>query len=192
MPITLRQATPSDARFLALTLMEAMGGEIMERLDECSVTADDEKRLAMLTSICERDDTLYTWRYGTIAQTADGIMAGASIAYPGAEYHQRRLVSFSLVKEIITFDIHQMEDESEAGEFYLDTLAVLPAFRRQGVAHALMQHWLLQAQESGLTATLACSTTNFRAKQLYESMGLSDAGLIFIFGEYYQKMARKG
>ncbi len=185
----LRPAEPGDVRFLATALMEAMGGRVMERQEAGSLTAEDERRLGLLAGICGRDDTLYSWRLATVASAPGGERLGASIAYPGAEYHSRRLVSFALAREIITFDTERMEDEAGGGELYLDTLAVLPKHRRQGIGQTLMRHWLARAREEGLTATLACATDNGKARRLYESMGLCDAGLVFIFGEYYRKMA---
>ncbi len=184
----LRNATENDVRFLATCLMEAMGGMVMERMQEGTLTEEDERRIGILTEICRRDDTLYSWRFGIVAETADGCPVGASIAYPGDDYHQRMLTSFSLAKKMVSFDVQTMEDESQAGEMYLDTLAVVPSFRRRGVAQALMRHWLHQAEKKGLTATLACARNNDKAHALYESMGLRDASLVFIFGDYYQKM----
>ncbi len=184
----LRNATKDDARFLATCLMEAMGGKVMERMQEGTLTAEDERKIGILTEICERDDTLYTWRFGTIAETSDGCPVGASIAYPGDDYHERMLTSFSHAKAIVSFDVQKMEDESQAGEMYLDTLVVVPTFRRRGVAQALMRRWLQQAEDKGLTATLAVARDNAKAHSLYESMGLRDASLVFIFGDHYQKM----
>ncbi len=147
----------------------------------------DKTTLALLTTLVERDDTLYYWRFGTIAEV-DGERAAASIAYPGAEYHRRRLISFNLAREAISFDTEAMEDESVAGELYLDTLAVMPAFRRHGLARTLLEHWLSSARRQGLTPTLACAKDNDRARRLYESVGLRNTADLFIFGEYYNKM----
>ncbi len=185
----LRGATKDDAHFLATCLMEAMGGKVMERMQDGTLTAEDERRIGILTEICERDDTLYTWRFGTVAVTDGGIPIGASIAYPGDDYHQRMLTSFSHARSMVSFDVQSMEDESQAGEMYLDTLAVVPTYRRRGVAQALMRHWLQQAESRGLTATLACARDNGKAHTLYESIGLRDECLVFIFGDYYQKMS---
>ncbi len=181
----LRSAVKGDAPFLARCLMEAMGGEVMER----EATERDSRVLKVLEMLCGREDTLYSWLFATVAETEGGAYVGASIAYNGAEYHQRRLVSFGLAREIITFDTEKMEDEAEAGELYLDTLAVLPQWRRQGAGGLLMRRWLRQAEEAGLTATLICALGNGKAHRLYESMGLRDVRRAFVFGEYYQKMA---
>ncbi|MCD8302392.1 MAG: GNAT family N-acetyltransferase [Prevotellaceae bacterium] len=187
---TLRKATREDAPFLALCLTEAMGGKAMERQQGEGLTESDRRILSVLTSLSGRDDTLYSWRFGTIATRLDGTPIGASIAYPGEEYHQRRLVSFALAKDIITFDVAKMEDEALGGELYLDTLAVVPAHRRKGVAQALMRHWLLEARSRGLTATLLCAGDNGKALRLYESMGMRKAGEVFAFGQWYMKMAQ--
>lgn len=188
--LRLRPATRQDAPFLALALMEALGDDIMERIDAHSDTPADRERLQRITALCLRDDTLYSWRHGTIAETADGLPAGATIAYPGEGYHERRMLTFDLVKEHLHFDNQAMEDETQAGEHYLDTLAVLPRHRGQGVAQALLRHWLQQAQAQALTATLAAHPENHRALRLYRSMGLQEAGHLHIFGEDYLRMAR--
>ncbi len=187
---TLRKATREDAPFLALCLTEAMGGKAMERQQELGLTESDQRILDVLTSLCGRDDTLYSWRFGTIATSPDGTPIGASIAYPGEEYHQRRLVSFALAKDIITFDVAKMEDEAQGGELYLDTLAVVPAHRRRGVAQVLMLDWLREARAQRLTATLLCAKDNAKALRLYESMGMRKAGEVFAFGQWYMKMAQ--
>lgn len=189
--LRLRAATPLDAPFLALVLMEALGMEIMERIDTHTDTAADGERLAMLTTLCQREDTLYTWRYATVAERPDGTPAGASIAYPGKEYHKRRMITFGLVQDHLEFDQQTMEDETKAGEHYLDTLAVLPAHRGKGVASALLRHWLQEAERQGLTATLAAHPENRRALQLYQSMGLHEDGHLYIFGEDYLRMVRQ-
>ncbi len=186
-PIQLRPATAEDASFLALCLMEALGGQVMEGAEE-GISPSLSRTLEVLTRIVLRDDTLYSWHFGTVAHLPDGTPVAASIAYPGAEYHQRRLVSFALASELITFDPSQMEDESREGEYYLDTLAVLPAHRRQGIGRLLLREWLRQASALGLRATLICATDNHKAHNLYRSLGLRDAGPVFVFGENYLRM----
>ncbi len=187
--VELRKATPADAPFLALALMEALGGEVMQRQQEGTLTPSQEKTLQVLVTLCLRSDTLYTWRYGTLATLPDGTPAAASIAYPGSEYRERRNISFSLARSIITFDTEAMQDEAQPGELYLDTLATLPHLRNKGIARILMQQWLDDACDASLRPTLIVASDNLKAQRLYESMGLRDAGPIFVFGDTYRKMA---
>ncbi len=188
--IILRSATLEDAPFIAYCLMEALGGRIMEHHLEGHVPEEEAKVHAMLTEIARRDDTLYTWRFATIAQTREDTPVGASLAYDGRDYHERRIRSFSLAQTIISFDIVEMEDEAGEGEFYLDTLAVLPNYRGRGIGHLLLRDWLLRAEKLGLQATLIYHPKNLVAKKVYESMGMRDSHHVFVFGDDYMKMVR--
>jgi ribosomal-protein-alanine N-acetyltransferase len=63
-------------------------------------------------------------------------------------------------------------------ELHINNLAVLPEFRRQGVATALLSHVLKEGTEQGATrATLEVRTSNQAARQLYERLGFSVAGI---------------
>ncbi len=186
----LRQASLEDAPFIAYCLMEALGGHIMEHLLEGHIPEEETKVHVMLTEIARREDTLYTWHFATIAQTLDGTPVGASLAYDGRDYHERRIRSFALAQTIISFDIVEMEDEAGEGEFYLDTLAVLPPYRGRGIGHLLMKDWLRRADELGLLPTLIYHPKNTNARKVYESMGMRDAHPIFVFGDNYMKMVR--
>ncbi len=191
MPVSLRKATIDDAPFLARCLMEAMGGLIMEHYAEGTITQEEKTIHRVLTLLAQREDTLYTWRHGTIAQI-DDIPVGASIAYRGEEYHERQRRSFALASKILSFDIEKMEDEAVAGEYYLDTLAVEPSFRNKGIGHILLNNWLREAEELKLLATLIYAKGNTHAKEVYESIGMRDDRPIFVFGEYYEKMVFGG
>jgi ribosomal-protein-alanine N-acetyltransferase len=63
-------------------------------------------------------------------------------------------------------------------ELHINNLAVLPAYRRQGVATALLSHVLREGAGQGvLRATLEVRTSNDAARQLYEQFGFSVAGV---------------
>ncbi len=202
MPVSLRSATIADAPFLATCLMEALGGQVMEHMLQGTVSPEEESVLRRLTALAQRDDTLYSWRCATIAydeaaliqrdDTLDSwrgaMLVGATIAYDGGEYATRRAVTFTQTREQIPFDITAMEDESQAGEYYLDTLAVLPQYRRHGIARQLMLHWLAEAKRCQLRPTLTAAYDNAAALALYHSLGLRPARKIFIFGDWYMKM----
>ncbi len=186
----LRPATPADSKFLALALAEALGDSIMERKDQGTITKEDEHRLTRLSRLCERDDTLYSWKRATLAEDESKHPLGATIAYPGKGYRECMERTFKLVEDLIDFNPAEMEDETVAGESYLDTLAVLPAFRGKGIGTALLKAWLAQARETHLKATLACAPHNAKAKRVYESVGMREDGRLFIFGEYYLRMSK--
>lgn len=62
-----------------------------------------------------------------------------------------------------------------AGEMHIVNVATLPAFRRQGVAHRLLDHALCLAQQNNVeSACLEVRTGNMGAIALYRSFGFVD------------------
>ena len=63
-------------------------------------------------------------------------------------------------------------------ELHINNLAVSPAYRRQGIASALMHYVLGQGQVLGaLRATLEVRRSNEAARRLYERLGFAAAGV---------------
>jgi len=63
-------------------------------------------------------------------------------------------------------------------ELHINNLAVLPAFRRKGVARALLEHVLKEGSALGARrATLEVRRSNDAARLLYERFGFSVAGV---------------
>jgi len=176
--ITFRQATLDDATFIATVMMEAVGFPLMEK---------GEKPWEHAIDICRRLDTLYTYKNAVVAEV-DGKAVGGLISYPGKGYHDIKVHTFSLIKEFLSFDIDKMDDETCEGEYYLDSAAVLPNYRGQGIGRAIIKYGIEQAQERGLTPVLACDPENKNAFNLYSSLGFKETGTLFIFGENYLKM----
>lgn len=178
MLITYRRATVDDALFIARGFQMAM---LMEDVPEEHTRLFAEK-------ICRREDVLYSWRNTLIAE-ADGQPAGMVTAYDGRYYHNWRLTTLELVREHLGVEFPGMEDEAVPGEYYVDSLAVLPEWRGQGIGRALLEQAVACGCELGLKVTLAVEYDNLRAQHLYRSLGFAPDGNLFIFGHDYQKMA---
>lgn len=176
--ITFRQATIDDAPFVALIMMEAVGMEVMEEGHEL----DDR-----FVFICRRTDTLYSYKNCVIVE-ADGKPIGGLISYAGEGYHEVKMHTFGLVKEHLTFDFDKMDDETKAGEYYLDSAAVIPEYRGQGIGRKIIEYGVAKAKELNLLPILACDPDNVNAYRLYSSIGFKENGHLFIFGEDYLRM----
>lgn len=186
--ITYRNATQEDAAFVAMAVAEAVGNTLMERMEAGKLTAKDKKLLAQIETACRRIDTLYSWCHAHLATTTEGIPVGALVAYRGEGYLERRARTFSLLSNLITFDTETMDAETKDGEYYLDSLAVLPQWRGMGIARHLLKHAQQEAHRYGRPAILACAPENLGAKRLYESLGFKEEGRMYIFGEDYLRM----
>ena len=66
-------------------------------------------------------------------------MVGISVSYDGGHLHELRKAFIEAAKKYIGKDHSNINDETQAGELYLDSLAVLPEYRRQGIARKLLR-----------------------------------------------------
>lgn len=175
--LTFRQATEDDALFIAWGFHTAM------LYDD----ATEERIQGFANDVCVREDVLYSWRNTTLA-LVDGQPVGMITAYEGRFYRSMREVTMGIVKEKLGVEFPGMEDEALPGEYYLDSLAVKPEFRGQGIGRALLQRGIEHGLALQLNVTLAVDPVNERAQRLYASLGFKSAGSLFIFGHTYWKM----
>lgn len=187
----LRRATEKDASFIALAVIEALGEDIMERIQINGIGDEDRHKLDLITNVVCRTDTLYSWQNTLVAEEDDGSLLGAMVSYPGDNYPEMRARTFSLLDELITFDVSAMDAETVHGEYYLDSLAVSPAARGKGVGRQLLCAARDEAFAMSRPAVLACAPDNVGAKTMYEAMGFRQDGNMFIFGHPYLRMVAK-
>ena len=175
--ISFRKATADDALFIARGFHMAM------LYDDAS----EEQISNFAQNICVCEDVLYSWR-NTIIAEVDGKCAGMLTAYDGRYYHDMRIRTMNLMKQHLGVEFPGMEDEAVAGEYYLDSLAVMPEYRGRGIGRSLLQQGIENGKALSLNITLAVDPINDRAKKLYRSLGFSPSGTLFIFGHDYEKM----
>ena len=175
--IKIRKATFADARFIAENVLRAL------HIDETN-----DGHIEHLATISRREDTLYSWRNATIA-LYDGVPAGMMVAYDGARYRQMRDITFPMIREYVGDDYNSMDDETCAGEYYLDSLAVLPRYCRKGIASTLIREMFRQRDEQGIPlATIAVAPDNDIAYHLYTSNGFRHEGQISVFNTTYDRL----
>lgn len=207
MPITIRPATLNDTAFVARGIVMAL------HLDP------EEADLPHIARICAREDVLYSYKHTLLACLTDqvcvagqvfaaGTPIGLCLAYDGARYSELRERTFALFASNPSesdrarneeLDLEHMEDEAAAGEYYIDSLAVLEPFRRQGFARQLMLAQLEQGRQFGLLqaqqhvekpiqkATLLVDPANGNAQALYRQCGFTHVGEVYAFGQTYWK-----
>jgi len=180
MGITIRKATVDDAWFIAENVLRAL------HIDD----ANDE-HIGHLAEICRREDTLYSWRNATIA-LFEGVRAGLMVAYDGARYHQMRDITFPMIRMYVGEDYNQMDDEASPGEYYLDSLAVLPQYQHKGIASVLIKEMFRLRDEAGIPlATIAVDPENDSAYRLYTRHGFHHDGQISVFGTIYDRLVNQ-
>ncbi|MGN0032923.1 MAG: GNAT family N-acetyltransferase [Candidatus Limimorpha sp.] len=179
----IRNATPSDAPFLAKCVMAGM-----HFFDfECEIP-ENEVLFERLTECERRDDLLYTYRNSRVAEV-DGVVVGSLLSYPGDIYKEVRQRTFNeLWPELLELDA-ESEQETVEGEYYLDSIAVLPSFRGRGIGQALVRDSIQRGISLGFNKiTLVVDPGMPYLVSLYTSLGFSLAGHCHAFGVDFRKM----
>lgn len=163
--IILRAATADDAPLIAWTVAAAIGEETLARY--CGANG-----LSLLEDLARMDVSQYSFR-NALAAEVGGVPAGAIIGYDGALLRELRPITFALIREK-TGRILDIEEETQAGEFYLDSVAVRPEFRGNGIGGKLILKMCERAFAAGHEkAGLLVDAENPRAEKLYRSVGFS-------------------
>ena len=132
----IEPATPDQAPSIAPHIMMAMDEDCCQHFAGPHHTLDEFRQ--MMTGLVARDDSQYSYRNALVAKTPKGDIAGVIIGYDGAHLHSLRRAFLETIKEQMDRDFSGILDETQAGEYYVDTLAVNPEYRKQGIASALM------------------------------------------------------
>ena len=163
MPITIRQATIDDANLIAYAVGTAIGEEsVQEHLGA--------NWLDIIAEISRLNISQYSYHNALIAEV-DNSPAGVIVAYDGALLDQLRTQTLCVIHRYNP-NFSFTEDETEAGEYYLDTLCVLPQYRKQGIATQLITALCNKAFAEGHTRIgLIVDFDNPNAERLYTSLG---------------------
>lgn len=163
MNIQIRKATKEDATLIAQVVAMAIGDE--SATDYCG-----KDYLNVLEEIVRMEDTQYSYRNAIIAE-CDGSPAGALVGYDGGMLQPLRKQTLAVIHRYNP-GLVMAEDETQAGEFYMDSLGVLPEFRGLGIGKALLLAMREKAFAEGHERVgLLVDFENPKAERLYLSIG---------------------
>lgn len=149
-----------------------------------------EKQLkAMVQEAMLNENYRYSYRNGIVC-VRDNQIAGVSYGYKG-ELEPIIDKPLTDIMEKLKIENGRLftDEETQPGEWYLDTLVTAPSFRRQGVAAELLAALPEFAKDQGETVIgLCCDEKNESAKQLYEKMGYQKVGERMLSGHRYNHM----
>lgn len=189
--IIIRPARKQDAGWIAEGIMMAVGGELVDEIAN-GYGRDMVKRV--FTELAEMKDSQYSYTNSIIAETSEGDIAGIVVAYDGKILIEARRLFFKLAKDLLHWDIYDMvedgepEVETDPSEFYLDSLAVWPEFRKHGIATKLIKKVEQRAASVGKPVGLLCAEHNDTARPLYEKLGFKEIGKRPFAGELMSHM----
>lgn len=174
--ITIRPARKDDAPAIAKVVMDAIHTE------GCMHLAGGQERLPLLADVFTRlsasENSQYSYLNTLVAEDQHGNTAGAIVSYDGARLHELRKAFIDKANAILGYNLREedMDDETDADEIYLDSLAVFPAYRGKGLAKRLLKAAMDTHRNSGKPFGLLCDPANDDAYNLYTHLGFSDTG----------------
>lgn len=167
--IEIKFAQKEQSAEIARLIMMAMTDDCC--LHFCGVGHGLNDFRRMMTSLVEREDSQYSYRNTLVAMDDDKVV-GIAVSYDGGRLHELRQAFIQAAKEQIGKDHSGMDDETQAGELYLDSLAVLPEYRRRGIAQRLLRATKGRADQLGLPCVgLLVDKGNPAGEALYTSVG---------------------
>ena len=179
--VEIVKATKEQAPEIAHLIMMAMTDDCC--LHFCGEGYGLDDFYKMMTLLVEREDSQYSYKNTLVAVDGNRSAAigdacqskkvvGISVSYDGGRLHELRRPFLSLTLEYIGKDNSGIDDETQAGELYLDSLAVLPEYRRQGIASRLIAATKERANRMGLPCVgLLVDKGNPSGEALYTSVG---------------------
>lgn len=168
--ISIEPALRSDAAAIAPLIMEAMNYDCCQNWAGPDHSLDDFRLL--MTQLIESDKSQYSYKNATVARCADGTVVAVCICYDGGSLHELRKTFVESARRAFGIDYSNIDDETTAGEFYIDSLAVRADFRSRGIATELLHHAIDECKRRCLPQVgLLVDANNPAAQRLYESVG---------------------
>ena len=169
----IQRATKDQAPEIANLIMMAMTDECCQYFCGEGYGLDDFRK--MMTFLVEADVSQYSYK-NTLVAVASGKVVGIAVSYDGGRLKRLRRAFIAAAKEYLGKDHTGIDDETQAGELYLDSLAVIPEYRRLGIARKLVMTAKKRAERMRLRLGLLVDKNNPEGEAFYTHVGFQYEG----------------
>lgn len=183
----IRSALPEDSQAIAEYLLMAMKDIAYLFIGQ----QDYKKAKDFLYHFVKSEDNQYSYQNCLVVEDGGDIIAAVNL-YDGGKLHELREPIISYVQT--HFNEHfNPEDETQAGEYYIDTLAVNPKYQGQGIGTKLLQFLIIEyTVKQNHTLGLLVDKDNPSAKKLYLKLGFKPVGNKTLVGKPMEHLQIKG
>lgn len=167
--ITIQPAIREQAESIAQLIMTAMTDECCLFFIGENQTLDDFKQAMICLVNDEQSQYSYT---NTLVAVHNNDVVGICLSYDGKDLRFLRSKFIEIAKVRFNRDFADMNDETQEGELYVDSLAVKKSFRGRGIAQKLLKATIEKARNLHINHVgLLVDCNNPLAEKLYSKVG---------------------
>lgn len=167
----IRKAETKDTKRIAAHLILAMEDIIYQFIGENST----QKASQFLEPLIRQKATQYSYENCWVMERKEGVVAVANV-YNGAKLRELRRPVADMIKSVYDRPFHP-EDETQAGEFYIDCISVSPDWQSKGLGSKMLKflidEYVYKRRE---ILGLLVDKENPNAKRLYLKLGFESVG----------------
>lgn len=183
----IRKATIKDCKDIATYLLLAMEDIVYKFIGEQNY----DKAKEFLLHFIEKENNQYSYKNCFVVEDDNEIIAAVNI-YDGAKLHLLREPIAQYVRTHFNKNFNP-EDETQKGEFYIDTLGVSPKYQGKGIGSKLLQFLIDEyVTKKQKTLGLLVDEGNPNAKKLYLKLGFKPVGVKTLIGKRMDHLQIKG
>ncbi|MCL2291417.1 MAG: GNAT family N-acetyltransferase [Bacteroidetes bacterium] len=158
----IRKAKTEDSKAIAAYMLLAMEEIAYQFIGENSI----EKVTQFLVNLISKEATQYSYENCWVVEIESAIIA-AAIVYDGAKLLELREPVAKEIKSMFNRDFNP-EDETQAGEYYIDCVGVSPYHQGKGIGSQIFQFLIDEyVYKRNETLGLLVDKDNPNAKKLY-------------------------
>src|SRR5688500_15432094 len=174
----IRKAVLSDSEFIATYFLLAM-----EEIVYTFIGRQDPKEAReFMLHFVKRENNQYSFQNCWVVEDEMEIVAAVNV-YNGAQLTELRQPVIEYIRSRFSNEF-KPDDETQAGEYYIDSLGVNPNQQGKGVGSKVLQFLIDEyVNKRNQTLGLLVDDTNPNAKRLYLKLGFKSAGKKFLFGK---------
>jgi ribosomal protein S18 acetylase RimI-like enzyme len=176
--IIIRQATLEDAELIATLLLSAMEDIVYRFIGR----KDPTKAKEFMLYFSKRENNQYSYQNCWVAEDDKNVVAAVNL-YDGAKLNELRQPVTEYLRSRFNKDF-KPEDETQTGEYYIDSLAVTPSQQGKGIGSKILQFLTDEyVNKQRRTLGLLVDEANPNARRLYLKLGFKTAGRKVLFGK---------
>ena len=184
--VVIRNATRDDCASITDNLflvMEDLFGSFIEKKDSVVTKS-------LLSYFVEQEQNQYSYQNCLVAEI-DGKVVATLNSYNGGDLILLREPVLSYIKP--HFNNHfNPEDETQEGEYYIDSLGVNPQWQGKGIGTELLKYVIEQhVTKNNHTIGLLVENDNQPAKKLYLKLGFKPVGNKMLVGKRFEHLQIK-